>query len=74
MTDCRDVRVVACAGQISLVCHYEMLPPETGPAREQTGFEPGSGPPQTGTTQYQMDPSVKDERVYVAESCWKKDT
>lgn len=63
MTDCRDVRMVACAGQKALVRRFEPLPPGTGLVREQTGSGPGSSLPLTGMTRYQMDPSVRD-RVF----------
>ncbi len=68
MTDYTDVRAVACAGQTALVCRYGPLSPGTGPVTEQTGSGPGNSPTRTGTTQYQMDPSVR-ERVCVAEWC-----
>lgn len=43
--------MVACVGQIALVCQYRTLTLETGPVKEQTGSEPESGPPQTGRAQ-----------------------
>lgn len=50
---------MAGGGQTALVCRCGPLPAGTGPVREQTGSGPGSSQPQTGTTQYQMDPSAR---------------
>lgn len=60
MTDCRDVRMVACAGQTTPAGQYGMLPPGTGPGRELTGSVPGTGLTQTGKTQCQRDPSATE--------------
>lgn len=65
MTDCRDVRLVACAGQTAQVYWCGLLPSGTGPVRVQTGSGHGSSLPQTGMTQSQMDLSV---RKYVKKS------